>query len=141
MALLDEREQALAQRESELIDRQAASRRPRPPEPVVVEPPPAPAPEPVALVPDPEPEPEPEPEPVAEAEEVEVAVATGRWNLDDLAALVESRGAEFPDRVDEWRAYVVYLRDFVGPDALLPTSFEGLVEDVFGMLLETPQRA
>jgi hypothetical protein len=71
-----------------------------------------------------------------------VAVGSdARWNLDELAALVEARGAEFPERLDEWRAYIVYLRDFVGPDSLLPTSFEGLIDDVFGVLLETAPRA
>jgi hypothetical protein len=29
----------------------------------------------------------------------------------------------------------------VGPDNLLPTSFAGLIDDVFGTLIEEPQRA
>jgi hypothetical protein len=76
----------------------------------------------------------------AEAEARQTA-AEGRWNLEELAVLVERRAEEFPDRAEEWRAYIVYLRDFVGPDNLLPTSFAGLIDDVFGMLIEEPQRA
>ncbi len=64
-----------------------------------------------------------------------------RWDLEALAALVEERAADFPDRVEEWRAYIVYLRDFVGDDRLLPAAFDGLVVDVFGGLLELHDRA
>jgi hypothetical protein len=77
----------------------------------------------------------------AEAEAARQTAAEGRWDLEELAALVERRAEEFPDRAEEWRAYIVYLRDFVGPDNLLPTSFAGLIDDVFGMLIEEPQRA
>jgi hypothetical protein len=52
-----------------------------------------------------------------------------------LERLVEQRAAEFPDRAEEWRYYVVYLRDFAGPDGSLPDSLAGLVADVFADLL------
>ena len=137
------------------MEREVAASRARPAAP---EPPPvqeAPASQPVAAVEEVEEVEEPPPPlveappvasdaPAAAAAEAEAArelPAEGRWNLEELAALVERRADEFPDRADEWRAYIVYLRDFVGPDSLLPTSFAGLIDDVFGMLIEEPQRA
>jgi hypothetical protein len=58
-----------------------------------------------------------------------------------LAALVERFAPDFPDRVDEWRMYLAYLQDYADPDGTLPSSFDGLVSDVYGPLLESPQLA
>ena len=53
-----------------------------------------------------------------------------------LERVVEGRGHEFPDRVDEWRAYLVSLRTVAETDGTLPTNVHGLLQDVFEPLLE-----
>src|SRR5262249_2365116 len=55
--------------------------------------------------------------------------------LTAIERLVDRYGDEFPDRVDEWRYYIVYLREHAGLDGRLPASFDALVADVFGELL------
>lgn len=95
------------------------------PEPVVAAAPPPPLPAPVA-------EPVPEPEPGAVPEP---AVA-GAHNLVALERLVEeAAAAHSADRVEEWRYYLLYLRDHAAIDGSLPESFDFLVWDVFGELL------
>ena len=88
--------------------------------------------------------PEPEPAPVAAAtgqalQEPEparaAAAAPGEWRIDDLEGLVAQRGEEFPDRVEEWRYYVHFLREHADADGVLPTSFDYLVAETFAELL------
>ena len=133
---------------------------PRPPEP-------EPAPEPAALPPpvarpEPEPEPEPapavaalpsapEPEPVpapvaAEPEPVPAPFAPtvpepDAWTTAELDRLVTTYGSEFPERVEEWRYYLMYLRDHADVAGVLPRSFAGLVLEVFEDLIEHARRA
>jgi uncharacterized protein (DUF3084 family) len=57
-------------------------------------------------------------------------------NIEALAMLVERHEQTYPERVEEWRMYVEYLRDFAAPDGRLPSSFDGLVAEVFGVLLD-----
>jgi capsular polysaccharide biosynthesis protein len=91
------------------------------------------------LEPEPQPEPEPEPEPVR----TEVAVAApepvetpgGGWNLLVLEKLVNDRGQDFPDRVDEWLSYLYFLREYAEPDGSVPTSFDWLIQDTFSELV------
>jgi hypothetical protein len=88
---------------------------------------PHPAPPP-APPPPPEPEPEPEPSPPPPPR--------GAWNLGELRRLVEERGASFPaDRVEVWRSYLFFLQQHAGPDGVLPSSFDALVEGEFRELL------
>jgi len=94
------------------------------------EPEPAPPPEPPSPPP-PEPEPHAEPEPPAAA----AADAPGRWNVLALDRLVEQRGSEFPDRVEEWTSYLYSLRAYAAPDGSLPTSFDSLIQETFGDLI------
>jgi hypothetical protein len=55
-------------------------------------------------------------------------------NIGVLRRLVAERGAEFPDRMEEWAIYLETLEPHaVG--GFLPSSFEGVVEDVFGPLV------
>jgi hypothetical protein len=55
--------------------------------------------------------------------------------LDELERLV-SLGAELqPERVEEWRWYLFYLRGFADVDGALPDAFRLLLETVFGPLL------
>jgi hypothetical protein len=63
---------------------------------------------------------------------------SGQWSLASLGRLVARHGEEFPARLEEWRYYLVYLRDVTGPDGLLPAEFDGLVRDVFGDLVGRP---
>jgi capsular polysaccharide biosynthesis protein len=124
--LLDRRVAAVTHAERELARRAAAlALRERALAEATSEP--EPAPEPVG-----EQVPEPEPEPAPTAPRV---VANGSWNLNELQRLVESRGREFPARVDEWSAYLFHLRAHADADGRLPRSFDALVEDAFGDLL------
>lgn len=79
-----------------------------------------------ARVPEPEPAP---PRPPALA-------GTIVYTLDDLARLVEARRDEFPDRIDEWHAYLFFLREHADVDGRLPWSFDSLVGEVFADLLQ-----
>ena len=104
------------------------------------EPDPEPAPEVRALRPVPEPPPAPEPlPPVAEPEPVVVPIGVGgsprQWNLWDLERLTREHQGEDDARDEERSFLLMYLRDFAGPDGLLPIDFDGLVRDSFGDLV------
>jgi DNA repair exonuclease SbcCD ATPase subunit len=58
------------------------------------------------------------------------------WNLDALNRLVEERADEFPDRADEWRYTLFYLRNEAHVDGTLPPKFDALVDECFGELLD-----
>jgi hypothetical protein len=104
---------------------------------------PAPAPErpqlvtvPAAPEPEPEPEPLPEPEPAA-ATVVPIGVGAGpqRWNLWDLERLTREHSGADAARDEERTFLLMYLREFAGPDGLLPVDFDRLVRDSFGELV------
>jgi outer membrane biosynthesis protein TonB len=119
------------------------------------EPPPArrPKPEPiwepprVAAVPSPPPEPEPEPEPVARPEPVpETATvlaftpvndAPREWNLWELERAARDHVDDDVAQAEERSYLLLYLREFAGPDGVLPADFDGLVRDAFGDVLHT----
>jgi len=61
--------------------------------------------------------------------------ARGHWNLTELERLVEERGREFPERIDEWASYLFFLRDYAEPDGSVPASFDWLIEDEFAELV------
>jgi transcriptional regulator with XRE-family HTH domain len=63
--------------------------------------------------------------------------AEGGVNLDALEHTLDERAGDFPDRVDEWRAYIVFLREFAHADGELPSTFNTLVREVFGELVAT----
>jgi hypothetical protein len=92
------------------------------------------------LQPVPDPEPEPEPAPVA-AEPAPVVVPIGvgglprQWNLWDLERLSREHSGHDEARDEERSFLLMYLRDFAGPDGLLPVDFDGLVRDSFGDLV------
>jgi hypothetical protein len=112
IALVTRRERELAKRAGELAKREKATaslEHPAAPEPV-------PAPPPV--------------QPLAPT-----AAARNGWTLEDLERLVRARRPDFPDRADEWDAYLFYLRDYTEADGRLPENFRPLVEEVFGELL------
>jgi hypothetical protein len=117
---LAQREKQLDRREEELA---AAAARPTPSTP-----PPRP----------PEPEREPEPVPVEAAAPAPPAVAAGRgsWNLEALEHVVRAQENPDPARYEEWTTYLYFLRDHADSDGTLPATFDSLVGDVFGDLIE-----
>jgi hypothetical protein len=81
-----------------------------------------------------EPEPDPEPEPEL-AVPAELLGPAGAWNVVALERLVDKRGSEFPDRVEEWQAYLFFLREHASMEGTLPPSFDALVDEAFHELL------
>jgi capsular polysaccharide biosynthesis protein len=111
---LEQRDQELARREQQVREREQERTRPAPFEPAA--PPQARVPAPAA------------PAPAA-------AEADGAFNLGELQRLVEAEGPRFPERLEEWRSYLFFLRDYAEPDGTLPPSFDWLVQDTFRELL------
>lgn len=62
-------------------------------------------------------------------------IPDGGWNLNRLERLVDERAADFPARLDEWRYYLVYLREFADARGNLPRPFDWLVWSEFEELL------
>jgi hypothetical protein len=93
------------------------------------------------LEPEPEPEPEepepeaPEPAPAATVVPIGVGPEPRRWNLWDLERLTRESAGEDAVRDEERTFLLMYLREFAGPDGLLPVDFDGLVRDSFGVLV------
>ena len=115
---LDDRMGKLAKKEREL------EQRPAPPPP----PPPPPPPEPV---------PAPEPEPVAPPEPApERITRAGAWNVDDLERAVARQSNASAEQAEEWSTYLFFLREHASSDGALPPQFDGLVEDVFGSVVD-----
>ena len=73
---------------------------------------------------------EPEPEPVAPARER----TAGGWTLQALESLVRERSHAGPEQQEEWTNYLFFLREHADADGVLPSSFDHLVNDVFGPL-------
>lgn len=105
------------------------------------EPVPAPSPEPsrIAAVPPPPPEPEPEPEPVPTRGVAFIPANEGprEWNLWELERAARDHATDDVVRNEERSYLLMYLREFAGPDGILPTDFDGLVRDAFGDVLHT----
>jgi len=92
------------------------------------------------------PVPEPEPPPALEAaaaaeappEVVPVPAPTqraGEWTLPALEALTRERSESAPPgQREEWSTYLFFLREHAAADGALPSSFDQLVNDVFGPL-------
>jgi hypothetical protein len=110
---LDDRQGKLAKQERELEERPAPSPPPPPPEPV-------PVPEPVAT-------PEPAPERITRA---------GAWNVNDLERAVGAQSNATAEQAEEWSTYLFFLREHASSDGALPPQFDGLVEDVFGSVVD-----
>ena len=59
----------------------------------------------------------------------------GGWSLPALEALTRERsGSASPEQREEWSTYLFFLREHAAADGALPSSFEQLVNDVFGPL-------
>src|SRR5919197_1031227 len=118
------------------------SSEPEPPTPEAVvlapEPVPPPAPPLIAAAPPP-PEPEPEPEPELEPEPTVAYLPLNEepreWNLWELERAAREHASDDVARNEERAYLLMYLREFAGPDGMLPADFDGLVRDAFGDLL------
>src|SRR5437763_1458393 len=108
-------------------------------------------------VPPPEPESEPEaeaePEPVLEPvvpEEPVPPPETARvlaftpandgpreWNLWELERVARDHAGDDVAQAEERSYLLMYLREFAGPDGVLPADFDGLVRDAFGDVLHS----
>ena len=103
---------------------------------------PKPAPKPrIVPVPAMPPEPEPEPEPVPEPSRVVAFTPANdgprEWNLWELERVARAHATGDVAR-DEERSYLLmYLREFAGPDGVLPADFDGLIRDAFGDVLHS----
>ena len=119
--------------------------RPEPRVPSRPEPEPEPEAEPprIVVVPPPEPEPEPAPEPEPEPEPARVVAFTPasggprEWNLWELERAARDHTSDDVARNEERAYLLMYLREFAGPDGILPADFDGLVRDAFGDVLHT----
>ncbi|MGZ8693272.1 MAG: hypothetical protein ACXWZY_07830 [Gaiellaceae bacterium] len=105
------------------------------------EPEPAPSPEPPRIVAVPPPPPEPEPEPELEPARVVAFIPANdgpkEWNLWELERAARDHATDDVVRNEERSYLLMYLREFAGPDGILPTDFDGLVRDAFGDVLHT----
>jgi type IV secretory pathway VirB10-like protein len=109
------------------------------------EPEPAPSPEPprIVAVPPPAPEPEPDSEPESEPEPSRVVAfipandGPREWNLWELERAARDHATDDVVRNEERSYLLMYLREFAGPDGILPADFDGLVRDAFGDVLHT----
>jgi type IV secretory pathway VirB10-like protein len=120
------------------------SRRDPEPEPTAERPPTAePISEPprIVAVPPPSPEPEPEPQPEPEAARVVAFLPASdgprEWNLWELERAARDHATDDVVRNEERSYLLMYLREFAGPDGVLPMDFDGLVRDAFGDVLHT----
>jgi len=101
---------------------------PTPEPPRIAAAPPPPAPEPAA-------EPEPEPEPESAIAYLPVNEEPREWNLWELERASRDHASDDVARNEERAYLLMYLREFAGPDGVLPADFDGLVRDAFGDLL------
>ena len=99
----------------------------------------------ITAVPSPPPEPEPEPvappEPVPETARVIAFIpgndAPREWNLWELERAARDHVGEDVAKAEERAYLLMYLREFAGPDGVLPADFDGLVRDAFGDVLHS----
>jgi outer membrane biosynthesis protein TonB len=99
---------------------------PEPPPRIVAVPPPPP---------EPEREPEREPEPARVVAFLPVNDGPREWNLWELERAARDHATDDIARNEERTYLLMYLREFAGPDGVLPTDFDGLVRDSFGDVL------
>lgn len=125
-------------REGEKAPRDGAGAEAEPPAPDAEPVPDPPPPEPVPLPAPPQPAPEPELPPAAAVIPIPASTAPRRWNLWDLERLMRENSGSDPIADEERTFLLTYLRDFAGPDGLLPVDFDDLVRRSFGALVAKP---
>jgi hypothetical protein len=101
---------------------------------------------PAPKVPEREPQREPEPEsvplPVEETASVipftpSLDASPREWNLWELERAARDHSEDDVARAEERSYLLMYLREFAGPDGVLPADFDGLVRDAFGDVLHS----
>ena len=101
---------------------------------------------PAPMVPEREREPEPEPEPVPPPVDETASViaftpspdaSPREWNLWELERVARDHSEDDVARAEERSYLLMYLREFAGPDGVLPADFDGLVRDAFGDVLHS----
>ena len=95
----------------------------------------------IVAVPTPPPEPQPARDPEPEAARVVAFIPANdgprEWNLWELERAARDHATDDIVRNEERSYLLMYLREFAGPDGVLPTDFDGLVRDAFGDVLHT----
>lgn len=117
-------------REAEPVREPEPARKPEPPRIVAVPP----------LPPDPEPEPEPDAEPEEPERVVTFLPANDsprEWNLWELERAARDHGGDDVAQNEERSYLLMYLREFAGPDGILPADFDALVRESFGDVLHS----
>ena len=61
-------------------------------------------------------------------------IAPRNWNVWEIESALRESG----DANEEREFLLLYLRDYAGPDGVLPLEFDDLVRESFGELLGTP---
>jgi outer membrane biosynthesis protein TonB len=113
-----------------------ASPEPAPPDTLPDQPPVA------AVAPVPQPVPDAEPAPRRESQPRVVPLTPRtlgvpqQWNLWELERIARERGGADVLRDEERAFLLMYLREFAGADGVLPTSFDGIVREAFGDVLD-----
>jgi len=116
------------------------TRRPDPepvaePEPLPAPPEPEPEPEPTPVaVEEPVAEPEPEFEPVSDTTPVSDTREPQQWNVWEIERALRASGESNEER----DFLLIYLRDYAGPDGVLPLDFDELVRESFPDVVGTP---
>jgi hypothetical protein len=59
-----------------------------------------------------------------------------QWNLWELERVAREQGGTDPTRDEERSLLLMYLRDFAAADGVLPTSFDRIVRESFGDVLD-----
>jgi outer membrane biosynthesis protein TonB len=102
----------------------------------------------VAAVPQPEPEPvqpqppapapaaPPEPEPTVVAFTPRSLGVPRQWNLWELERIARDQSGTDTERDEERSFLLMYLREFADADGVLPTSFDAIVRESFGDVLD-----
>jgi hypothetical protein len=55
--------------------------------------------------------------------------------MQDLDRAVTQHADAYPERVEEWRYYLHFLREHTDVDGRLPATFDVLVDETFGDIL------
>ena len=72
----------------------------------------------------------------ADARARERIIRAGAWNVNDLERAVAAQSNASAEQAEEWSTYLFFLREHASSDGALPPQFDGLVEDVFGSVVD-----
>ena len=78
----------------------------------------------------------PEPVPAELPGSPAAAERVGSWNVNDLQRIVDARSNATPEQAEQLRTYLFFLREHADSAGTLPPTFDALVSDVFGELLQ-----